>query len=46
MASYLAETNIPDLNSGLRVMKRSLVKRFMHLLPDGFSFTTTITLRC
>ena len=44
MASYLAETNIPDLNSGLRVMKRSLVKRFMHLLPNGFSFTTTITL--
>jgi len=44
LAGYLAETNIPDLNSGLRVMKRSLVRRFMHLLPDGFSFTTTITL--
>jgi len=44
LAGYLAETNIPDLNSGLRVMKRSLVRKFMHLLPDGFSFTTTITL--
>ncbi len=44
LASYLAATDIPDLNSGLRVMKRSLVKRFMPLLPDGFSFTTTITL--
>ena len=44
LAGYLAETDIPDLNSGLRVMKRTLVRRFMHLLPDGFSFTTTITL--
>ncbi len=44
LASYLANTNIPDLNSGLRVMKRSLIRRFIHLLPDGFSFTTTITL--
>ena len=44
LASYLAETRIPDLNSGFRVMKRSLVRKFMHLLPDGFSFTTTITL--
>ena len=44
LASYLAETNIPDLNSGLRVMKRSLVRRYFNLLPDGFSFTTTITL--
>lgn len=44
LAGYLSETQIPDLNSGLRVMKRSLIKRFIHLLPDGFSFTTTITL--
>ncbi len=44
LASYLSETDIPDLNSGLRVMKRSLLKKFIHLLPDGFSFTTTITL--
>lgn len=44
LASHLAETDIPDLNSGFRVMKRSLINRFMPLLPDGFSFTTTITL--
>lgn len=44
LASYLAGREIPDLNSGLRVMRRSLVKRFEHLLPSGFSFTTTITL--
>ncbi len=44
LASYLAGRQIPDLNSGLRVMRRSLIKRFEHLLPSGFSFTTTITL--
>ena len=44
LASYLAGRPIPDLNSGLRVLDRSLVERFDHLLPSGFSFTTTITL--
>jgi glycosyltransferase involved in cell wall biosynthesis len=44
LASYLAGTAIPDLNSGLRVMKRDLVEKYIELLPDGFSFTTTITL--
>lgn len=44
LASYLAGRRIPDLNSGLRVMRRSLVEQYAHLLPQGFSFTTTITL--
>ena len=44
LASYLAGRHIPDLNSGLRVIRKDLVKRFVHLLPSGFSFTTTITL--
>lgn len=44
LAGYLAGRPIPDLNSGLRAMRRDLVQRFEHLLPDGFSFTTTITL--
>jgi glycosyltransferase involved in cell wall biosynthesis len=44
LASYLAGREIPDLNSGLRAMRRGLVRRFEHLLPSGFSFTTTITL--
>ncbi len=44
LASYLAEFPIPDLNSGLRVIRRQAVKRFAHILPSGFSFTTTITL--
>ncbi len=44
LASYLAGQKLPDLNSGLRLMRRDLVERYEHLLPDGFSFTTTITL--
>jgi hypothetical protein len=44
LSGYLAEQPIPDLNSGLRVLKRDLVRKYEHLLPDGFSFTTTITL--
>lgn len=44
LASYLAGRRIPDLNSGLRVMRRSVLMRFLHILPAGFSFTTTITL--
>lgn len=44
LASYLAGRHLPDINSGLRLMRRSLVTRYEGLLPDGFSFTTTITL--
>ena len=44
LASFLAGREIPDLNSGLRGMRRDLVERYEHLLPSGFSFTTTITL--
>jgi glycosyltransferase involved in cell wall biosynthesis len=44
LASYLAEQSLPDLNSGLRLLRRELVETYLHLLPSGFSFTTTITL--
>jgi len=44
LANYLSGYNIPDLNSGLRVMKKEVVQKFTYLLPDGFSFTSTITL--
>ena len=44
LASYLAGTRIPDLNSGLRVMKKDVVEKYINILPDGFSFTSTITL--
>ena len=44
LASYLSGTSIPDLNSGLRAIRRDLVKTYRPILSDGFSFTTTITL--
>ncbi|MDE0903505.1 MAG: glycosyltransferase family 2 protein [Planctomycetota bacterium] len=44
LASYLAGVKIPDLNSGLRAFRRELVEKYVGILPDGFSFTTTITL--
>jgi glycosyltransferase involved in cell wall biosynthesis len=44
LANYLAEAKIPDLNSGIRIMKKSVINEFIRILPDGFSFTTTITL--
>ncbi|MBN2036065.1 MAG: glycosyltransferase family 2 protein [Chitinispirillaceae bacterium] len=42
--SYAAGTRIEDLNSGLRVFKKEIALRMIDLLPDGFSFTSTITL--
>lgn len=43
-ASWLADEGIPDINSGLRAFRRGIALRFMRILPDGFSFTTTITI--
>ena len=45
-SEYLTKTKIPDLNSGFRIFKRSIALRFMNLFPDGFSFTTTLTIGC
>jgi glycosyltransferase involved in cell wall biosynthesis len=44
LASYLTNTPIPDLNSGLRAFKRSVAEPYLKLLPPGFSCVTTITL--
>ena len=44
LANYLTGARIPDLNSGLRSIRRTLWERFEHIFPQGFSLTTTITL--
>jgi len=44
LASSLSGFTVPDLNSGLRVMRKEMVLDYLHVLPDGFSFTSTITL--
>lgn len=43
-AEWITQQSIPDLNSGMRVLRRTVVERFFNVLPDGFSLTTTITL--
>jgi glycosyltransferase involved in cell wall biosynthesis len=44
LANYLTESKIPDLNSGLRLFRKNDALRLRSVLPNGFSFTTTITL--
>lgn len=44
LANFLVGARIPDLNSGLRVLRRDAFAEHLHLLPNGFSLTTTITL--
>lgn len=44
VANMLAGEKIPDLNSGLRVFRREYLLQYIHILPDGFSLSTTITL--
>ncbi len=44
LACFLTGTHIPDLNSGLRVFRRSVGMQYVDLLPKGFSCVTTITL--
>lgn len=42
-ADFLAGVKIPDVNSGLRAFKRDVILRYLHLMPMGFSFSTTST---
>ena len=44
LAAFLARTDIPDLNSGLRAFRRQDALSHLGILPSGFSFTTTMTL--
>ena len=44
LANYVSGHKIPDLNSGMRVFRREIALQYFGILPDQFSFTTTITL--
>lgn len=43
-ATYVAHFFIRDLTSGFRAIKASVLKRFTYLLPNTFSYPTTLTL--
>jgi glycosyltransferase involved in cell wall biosynthesis len=42
-ANLLAKQKIPDINSGLRIIDKSVLLKCLHLMPTGFSFSTTST---
>jgi len=42
-ANYITGKNTGDFNSGFRIFNKEIAMRFFDLYPDGFSFTTTIT---
>lgn len=45
-SSFLAGYKILDLNSGMRIFKKEMAMQFWGLYPNGFSFTSTITMGC
>ena len=44
LASYVTGKRIPDLTSGFRVMRAEVAKGYVYLLPNTFSYPTTLTL--
>ena len=43
-ASWMVGQPVPDLTSGLRVARAERFRRFLYLLPNGFSYPTTSTM--
>ncbi len=43
---YVTGRRVPDPNSGLRVFRKSLAMEHLHVLSQGYSFTTSITMLC
>lgn len=44
LASRLSGRRITDLTSGFRLVRANLFEKFLYLLPNGFSYPTTITM--
>ncbi|NTV83482.1 MAG: glycosyltransferase family 2 protein [Bacteroidales bacterium] len=44
VGEYLVEQKLPDYNSGFRGFQRNLITGMLHIMPNGFSFSTTSTL--
>ncbi|TFG91008.1 MAG: glycosyltransferase family 2 protein [Syntrophobacterales bacterium] len=43
-ATYMCKRRIEDLTSGFRAIKTEIARRFVSLLPNSFSYPTTITM--
>lgn len=44
LASWMVEQKVEDLTSGFRAVKAALFRKFIYMLPNGFSYPTTITM--
>jgi len=44
LASYVAKFNVQDLTSGFRAIKSDIARQFLYLLPNSYSYPTTLTL--
>lgn len=44
LASWMVKHKIDDLTSGFRAVRAEKFREFIHLLPNGFSYPTTITM--
>lgn len=44
VASWMTGHHVADLTSGFRAVRADKFREFMHLLPNGFSYPTTITM--
>jgi glycosyltransferase involved in cell wall biosynthesis len=44
LASWITSNKIVDLTSGFRAVRADKFREFLHLLPNGFSYPTTITM--
>ena len=44
LASYVAKFNVQDLTSGFRAIKSDVARQFLYLLPNSYSYPTTLTL--
>ena len=42
--NWIVNMKVPDINSGMRVFRKDMAQRFIRVLPNGFSFTITITI--
>ncbi|MFW6113692.1 MAG: glycosyltransferase family 2 protein [Actinomycetota bacterium] len=44
LAEFVSGARIPDLNSGMRAIRRETALPYLHMLPSGHSWVSTITL--
>jgi glycosyltransferase involved in cell wall biosynthesis len=44
LASYVTKFNVQDLTSGFRAIKSDVARQFLYLLPNSYSYPTTMTL--